>query len=73
MSKPRITANASADLMPSERWCACCKKPLVGKFAWLELDTHTGKYSDRGDIQTDHSQGWFPFGMTCARNELAKG
>ena len=26
---------------------------------------------DFGGVPTEKSQGWFPFGMTCARNQLA--
>lgn len=70
-SKPRVTANATADLRPDERWCTCCKQALKGKFAWLELDQRTNAYHDHGGVPIDQSQGWFPFGMTCAR-KLAK-
>lgn len=70
-AKPRVTANATQDLGASERWCTCCKKPLVGKFAWLELDQRTDTYHDHGDVPIDSSQGWFPFGMTCATNLLS--
>ena len=29
-------------------------------------------YHDRGDVPSDQSQGWFPFGMTCAKRKLAE-
>lgn len=70
--EPRVTADATADLVAAARWCTCCKRPLKGKFAWLELDQRTNTYHDHGGVPMDHSQGWFPFGMTCARTEIAK-
>lgn len=69
MSKPRIVADA-ADLGASENYCTCCQRLLKGKFAWLELDQLTNTYHDHGGVPAAKSQGWFPFGMTCARNKL---
>ena len=65
MTKPRIIAPAS-ELAPTMRFCTCCERPLRGKVAWLELDQRTFTYHDRGDVPAEKSQGWFPFGMTCA-------
>lgn len=70
MAKPRVIGDALIDLNASDRWCTCCQKPISGRFAWLELDQRTDTYHDRKDIPEDNSQGWFPFGMTCAQNKL---
>lgn len=67
---PRVTADAYADLPKDQRWCTCCERPLVRKFAWLELDQRVNAYHDFGGVPSDNSQGWFPFGMTCAKKLL---
>lgn len=66
-TKLRIIGPAS-EIDEASRYCTCCKKPLKGKVAWLELDQRTDSYHDRGGVPENQSQGWFPFGMTCARN-----
>lgn len=68
---PRIVSEAS-EMEPGQRYCTCCEKPLKGKVAWLELDQRTSTYHDFGGVPEDRSQGWFVFGMTCARNKLAE-
>ena len=45
--------------------------PLKTKVAWLELDQRTDTYHDCGGVPADKSQGWFPFGLTCARAAIA--
>jgi hypothetical protein len=69
-TEPRVTGPAS-EIDESGRFCTCCKRPLKSKVAWLELDQRTDTYHDRGDVPADCSQGWFPFGMACARKVLA--
>lgn len=69
--EPRLTSHAS-ELAADQRYCTCCEKPLKAKFAWLELDQRTYTYHDRGDVPAEKSQGWFPFGMTCARKKIAE-
>ena len=54
-----------------KRHCTCCGRLLRGSVAWLELDQRTDTYHDRGGVPPDASQGWFPFGLTCARRMLA--
>jgi len=63
----RVTAHAN-ELKPSERYCTCCQQRLARRIAWLELDQRTNAYHDLGGVPPDKSQGWFPFGLTCARN-----
>lgn len=71
--KPRIVELVESSVLPGhERYCTCCQKRLSGKMAWLELDQRTNTYHDFGGVPQDESQGWFQFGLTCARNELAK-
>jgi len=67
----RITAQAS-ELSQDQRFCTCCQRPLARKFAWLELDQRTQHYHDRGGVPSDESQGFFPFGMTCAAQEVSR-
>ena len=69
MTTPRIIGPAS-ELAAPERYCTCCKKALAHKVAWLELDQRTNTYHDHGDVPLDKSQGWFPFGVACAKTIL---
>jgi hypothetical protein len=69
MSNPRIVGPAE-NIHPHERYCTLCKKPLSAKAAWLELDQRTNRYHDAGDVPPELSQGWFPFGLTCAKRLL---
>lgn len=56
------------ELRDGERYCTCCKSDLSGHaFRWLELDQRTQTYHDFKDVPESQSQGWFPFGLTCAR------
>jgi hypothetical protein len=55
----------------SERYCTCCNRQLTGRIRWLELDQRNGTYHDREDVPPEKSQGWFPFGMSCARKAVA--
>jgi hypothetical protein len=76
MNKPKITGPASElrtiHSMPPV--CTCCARSLKGNVAWLEQDQRDNTYHDRGDVPSDQSQGWFPFGITCATklNKLAR-
>lgn len=63
---PRVIGTA-AELSPTERYCTCCERPLKHRIAWLELDQRTNAYHDHGGVPPDQSQGWFPFGMGCAK------
>lgn len=69
--KPRIVGPA-AELDEAQRYCTCCDRPLKGRVAWLELDQRSGRYHDCGDVPEAWSQGWFPFGMTCASRLIAE-
>lgn len=64
---PRVIGHAS-ELDELSRKCTCCGRRLSGKIAWLELDQRIDRYHDGGDVPPEWSQGWFPFGMTCAKN-----
>lgn len=68
--RPRIVGPAG-ELVGLQRHCTACGRLLRGKVAWLELDQRTNTYHDCGDVPADKSQGWFPFGMDCARAALA--
>ena len=71
MRQPRITGPAS-EIKGFDRLCTCCERPLKNKVAWLEKDVRSNRYTDDGSIPEEHSQGWFPFGLACARNTLAQ-
>ena len=68
---PRVIAEA-AELEADQRFCSCCERPLKARIAWLELDQRNNTYHDFGGVPADKSQGWFPFGITCARKMLAR-
>lgn len=70
--KPRQIGRAD-EIDPSNRSCTRCGEPLKGPAAWLELDQRDNTYHDREDVPEDRSQGWFPFGLDCARRIIAKG
>ena len=63
---PRVTADA-IELTKDQRYCTFSERPLVRKFAWLELDQRVNAYHDFGGVPTDNSQGWFPFGLTAPK------
>ena len=68
-----MKADAAYMLEPSQRYCTCCERELTGSaFRWLELDQRTQTYHDFNDVPPEQSQGWFPFGMTCAKKLVAK-
>lgn len=63
----------ATDLGESERYCTCCGRDLTGHAArMLELDQRTDTYHDFRDVPGDRSQGWFPFGLTCAKKKIAE-
>lgn len=56
------------ELTADQRYCTCCERDLSGHaFRWLELDQRASTYHDIGDVPPNNSQGWFPFGLTCAK------
>lgn len=64
---------AAYQLPEGERYCTCCKRDLTGgALRMLELDQRTDTYHDFSDVPQASSQGWFPFGLTCARKEIKK-
>lgn len=69
--EPRIVGPAS-DLSEGNRRCTCCERELKSKVAWLELDQRTSCYHDFGGVPPERSQGFFPFGLACARKMLAE-
>ena len=63
---------AAYELTEGERYCTCCKRDLSGSAVrMLELDQRGYVYHDIGDVPAEKSQGWFPFGITCARKLVA--
>jgi hypothetical protein len=61
------------ELDHANRYCTCCQRDLTGHaFRWLELDQRTNTYHDFGGVPEDRSQGWFPFGLKCAKRLITK-
>lgn len=55
------------------RLCTCCERDLSGHAVrMLELDQRGYVYHDFEDVPEAESQGWFPFGLTCAKKEIKK-
>lgn len=52
--------------------CDCCGKPLAwGRTVWLEFDRRIDSFHDYElGVPEDQSQGWFPFGPSCAARLL---
>jgi hypothetical protein len=51
--------------------CTCCGEPIKpGREMMLELDQRTNTYHNTGGVPEEDSQGWFPFGKTCAQKKL---
>lgn len=71
-SRPRVIGLVGVELGRGNRQCTCCERELRGTFAWLELDRRTNTYHDFGGVPSDKSQGWFPFGMACARTAIRR-
>lgn len=62
---------AAYELPEGERYCTCCERDLTGHAGrMLELDQRTNTYHDFCDVPEDQSQGWFPFGLACARKKI---
>ena len=61
----------AGELGLGERYCTCCERKLRGEVRMLELDQRGHVYHDLQDVPSDKSQGWFPFGLTCARKLVA--
>ena len=56
------------ELGVGDGYCTCCNRDLSGHaLRWLELDQRTNTYHDYQDVPANQSQGWFPFGLTCAK------
>ena len=54
--------------------CECCGRHLYGHACrWLELDRRDMTYHDRQDVPSDYSQGWFVFGLACAKRLIKHG
>jgi hypothetical protein len=48
--------------------CACCGKVLnTAKAVWLEQSHVTNKFYLKGVVPEQDSQGYFAFGLTCAK------
>ncbi len=69
-AKPWYCTASSLDA--AARYCTCCERDLSGgAVRMLELDQRTDTYHDIRGVPEDQSQGWFPFGLTCAKKQLA--
>lgn len=53
--------------------CTCCGRDLSSEnkaVRYLELDQRTNTYHDERNVPDDRSQGWFPFGLVCAKKAI---
>ena len=58
---------------PNQNECQCCGKRIkAGAEVMLEHDQRDWTYHDFGDVPDDQSQGWFPFGASCAKRKRAE-
>lgn len=49
-----------------ETYCQRCGASLTHA-VWMELDQRTDTYTaTENEVPSEHSQGWFPFGIACA-------
>lgn len=59
--------------MTERQRCQRCDEELhPDRIVWLELNSHTGEWTKEAKEWTDgpESQGWFPFGVACAKRRL---
>lgn len=59
----------------SQTSCTCCDRDLVANnnaVRWLELDQRDDTYHDFKDVPQESSQGWFVFGLTCAKRKISE-
>jgi hypothetical protein len=66
-TKEQVLAQQSKMQLDNGDVCACCGKQLKGNAAWLELSFKTNKYYIDNVVPQEESQGYFPFGLTCAK------
>ncbi len=53
--------------------CTCCERILTGHaIRMLELDQRIDAYHDFGGVPENKSQGWFPFGLKCAKRKISE-
>jgi hypothetical protein len=43
-----------------------------GRVRMLELDRRDNSYHDRCDVPEEYSQGWFAFGLACAKRIMRR-
>ena len=61
----------ASQLGVGNRSCTCCERDLSGHAVrMLELDQRTDTYHDKRGVPENRSQGWFPFGLSCAKQKL---
>jgi hypothetical protein len=64
----QVKAQQSKMTISEDDVCTCCGKPLKqAGAAWLELSFITNKYYIDNVVPQQESQGYFPFGLTCAK------
>lgn len=62
--------------MADQTYCTCCGKLLKNEstIVMLEFNSLTGEYLPRGSelLPIDVSQGFFPFGASCAKKMFSQ-
>jgi hypothetical protein len=64
----QVKAQQSKMEISADDVCTCCGKPLKqAGSVWLECSFITNKYYIDNVVPSHESQGYFPFGLTCAK------
>ena len=68
VTKNQLKLQQSKMEITNDDVCTCCGKQLKQAGAvWLELSFITNKYYIDDVVPSQDSQGYFPFGLTCAQ------
>ena len=60
----------ATEMPEDQRYCTCCERKLKHTVRMLELDQRIDAYHDFNDVPANKSQGWFPFGLSCAKHKI---
>lgn len=67
-TKQQLLNQQSKMVISEDDICTCCGKKLKQQSAtWLECSFVTNKYYIDNVVPQQESQGYFPFGITCAK------
>jgi hypothetical protein len=68
VTKQQLNAQPKHEVDPENDFCHCCNKVLKSnKTIWLEQSIVTNKFYLKDLVPAQESQGYKPFGSTCAK------